>query len=132
MNPTHITRPAVDEFLDLFQMTQQSHIASTRNPLNFFTTRPDPVVEYWGIATLDHTGTAVISLPGYFEAQTAPGGRSVLLTSEGSVGAQLSYEPIIDGRLTVHGTAGATFSWLVKAVRIRIVLGVDSGAERVA
>lgn len=84
-------------------------------------------VEYWGTSTLDHAGTAIITLPGYFEAQADPGRRSVLLTPEGSGGSQLSYEPIIDGALTVHGTAGTTFSWLVKAVRIRIVLGVDSG-----
>jgi hypothetical protein len=100
--------------------------------LNFSQLAPTHMVEYWGTSTLDHAGTAVITLPGYFEAQTSPEQRSVLLTSEGTVGSQLSYEPIIDGSLTVHGTAGTVFSWLVKAVRIRIVLGVDSGAEQVA
>lgn len=93
---------------------------------------PTPHVEYWGTATTDSAGAATITLPGYFEAQTDPEHRGVFLSREGAQGAGLSYEPIVHGSLTVHGSPGTSFSWLVKAVRIRVVLGVDSGAEGVA
>lgn len=93
---------------------------------------PTPHVEYWGTATLDIAGAASITLPGYFEAQSDPGQRAVYLSMEGAGGLPLSYEPIVDGRFTVHGSPGKAFSWLVKAVRIRKVLGVDVGTEWVA
>ena len=100
--------------------------------MNFSANHKTPTVEYWGTSALDNAGAAVVTLPGYFEAQTDPERRCVLLTPEGEPGTPLSYQPITDGSFTVQGTAGTVFSWLVKAVRIRVVLGVDSGAEQAA
>jgi hypothetical protein len=82
--------------------------ASTESPVNG--------VEYWGEAVLGSDGTAVVTLPAYFEALTKPGNRIVQLTAQHAP-ASLAYDPITGGAFTVRGVSGTPFSWLVKAER---------------
>lgn len=83
-------------------------------------------VEYWGTATVRADGMATVRLPDYFEALTKADGRAVILTGQGRNPGTLGYDPITAGAFTVYGTAGVTFSWLVKAVRHHIVDGYDA------
>ncbi|MFJ4997104.1 hypothetical protein ACIP5T_03060 [Microbacterium sp. NPDC088619] len=92
--------------------------ASTESPYNG--------VEYWsdGLVEMPAQGFKTVTLPSYFEALTAEDHRVAILTA-GSPDAGLWYEPITDGKFIVHGTAGALFSWGVKARRVQIVDGRD-------
>lgn len=92
--------------------------ASTESPHNG--------VEYWsdGLVEIPGQGFKTVTLPPYFEALTAPDHRVAILTS-GTPDAGLSYEAIVDGKMIVHGTPGALFSWVVKARRVKVVDGVD-------
>jgi hypothetical protein len=83
--------------------------ASTESPHNG--------VEYWGSATLDATGQAVIELPAYFEALTYPDNRNIQLTPIGRTTVPMSADRIASGKFTAYGNAGQEFDWLVKAVR---------------
>ncbi|GAB3558812.1 hypothetical protein GCM10027405_05580 [Arthrobacter alkaliphilus] len=83
--------------------------ASTESPHNG--------VEYWGSGTLDSTGQAVITLPGYFEALTYPENRNIQLTPIGRATVPMSADRIANGKFTGYGSAGQEFDWLVKAVR---------------
>lgn len=93
--------------------------ASTESPHNG--------VEYWsdGFLTLPESGMMVVELDDYFEGLTAADHRVAML-SAGSANADLWSEPIEDGKLVVHGSPGAKFSWLVKARRVMMQDGVDS------
>ncbi|AQY02034.1 hypothetical protein [Microbacterium foliorum] len=92
--------------------------ASTESPHNG--------VEYWsdGLVEMPAQGFKTVTLPAYFEALTAPDHRVAILTA-GSPDAELRYDPIVNGKLIVHGTPGALFSWVVKARRVQIVDGQD-------
>jgi len=92
--------------------------ASTESPHNG--------VEYWsdGLVEMPAQGFKTVTLPPYFEALTAPDHRVAILTA-GSPDAGLRYDPIVNGKLIVHGTPGALFSWVVKARRVQIVDGQD-------
>jgi hypothetical protein len=83
--------------------------ASTESPHNG--------VEYWGSGTLDSTGQAVITLPGYFEALTNTDNRNIQLTPIGRATVPMSADRITAGKFTAYGNAGQEFDWLVKAVR---------------
>jgi hypothetical protein len=93
----------------------------TRHLVHSSTESPVAGVEYWGTATLDKLGEAVVTLPAYFEALTHTSGRAVLLTPVGRpepVGAS----EVVDGTFTVYGPKNGRVAWLVKAAR------KDSGA----
>lgn len=92
--------------------------ASTESPYNG--------VEYWsdGLIEMPAQGFKTVTLPPYFEALTAADHRVAILTA-GSADAGLWYEPIVNGKVIVHGTPGALFSWGVKARRVQIVDGRD-------
>jgi hypothetical protein len=78
---------------------------------------PENGVYYRGEAELEG-GHAVVTLPNYFEALTRTEGRTVHLTAKGREPFLLSYEDVVDGRFTVHGTKpDGRFSWEVRAVR---------------
>lgn len=79
-------------------------------------------VEYWGEATLDSSGAAVVELPSYFEALTSPDRRAVLVTCRGGI---IDWTDIVEGKFTVTGDAGRKISWLVKASRADAVLVVE-------
>lgn len=83
--------------------------ASTESPHNG--------VEYWGTVTLDSNGEAVVVLPAYFEALTAPDNRNVQVTAIGRATVPVSADRISGGSFTVYGAAGQEVDWLVKAVR---------------
>jgi hypothetical protein len=83
--------------------------ASTESPVNG--------VEYWGEGVLGADGTAVVTLPEYFEALTSPDHRIVQLTAIGAP-TSLAYDRITGGAFTVRGVSGTPFSWLVKAERV--------------
>lgn len=94
--------------------------ASTESPHNG--------VEYWsdGFEEVPASGVAVVQLEEYFEALTAADHRVAMLTA-GSAGADLWAEPIADGKLVVHGTPYALFSWVVKARRVKLDAdGIDT------
>lgn len=96
----------------------------TKTLMHASTESPQNGVEYWGTATTDVTGTATVTLPGYFEALTQQEDRAVILTPQGTP-QPLAYEPITDGSFTVTGAPNSPFSWLVKAVRQQLVNGTD-------
>lgn len=85
--------------------------ASTESPHNG--------VEYWsdGFEEIPESGVLSVALPEWFEALTAADHRVALLTA-GSPAADLWAEPILDGKLVVHGAPYALFSWVVKARRV--------------
>lgn len=91
--------------------------AATESPVNG--------VEYWGTVTLDVTGQATATLPGYFEALTSATGRNIQLTPIGRATVQVSADRIVDGAFVVYGAPGQEVDWLVKAARQRIVDGYD-------
>jgi hypothetical protein len=81
---------------------------------------PSVDVSYRGTGLL-RDGIATIVLPDYFEALTRREGRTVHLTARGRSPFLLSYDDIVDGRFTVHGTApDGGFSWEVRATRADI------------
>jgi hypothetical protein len=83
---------------------------------------PENGVYYRGEAELEG-GHAVVTLPNYFEALTRTEGRTVHLTAKGREPFLLSYEDVVDGRFTVHGTKpDGRFSWEVRAVRADLEL----------
>lgn len=92
--------------------------ASTESPMNG--------VEYWsdGLVEMPLQGFKTVTLPAYFEALTAPDHRVTILTP-GSADANLWAEPVANGKVIIHGTPGALFSWLVKARRVQMVDGED-------
>lgn len=78
---------------------------------------PSLDVSYRGTGML-RDGIATIVLPDYFEALTRQEGRTVHLTARGRIPFLLSYDDIMDGRFSVHGTApDGGFSWEVRATR---------------
>lgn len=80
------------------------------------TESPVSGLEYWGEAVLDDDGAAVVVLPEYFEALAAADSRAAFLTPIDEPVA-LAASRVSDGRFTVRGPAGASFTWLVKARR---------------
>ncbi|PSL04139.1 hypothetical protein CLV30_106144 [Haloactinopolyspora alba] len=82
--------------------------------LHASTESPVSGIEYWGSATLDERGEAVVELPNYFEALAKTDNRTALVTPHG---APVEWTAVMDGRFTVTGQAGQSFSWLVKAER---------------
>lgn len=78
------------------------------------TESPVSGIEYWGTGTVGAGGTSVITLPEYFEALAKPTNRTVIVAGNG---AALAWSAIVDGKVTVSGTAGTAYSWLVKAER---------------
>ena len=93
--------------------------ASTESPYNG--------VEYWSeeAVTIPESGSVEIELPDYFEALTKGSGRTVFLTAL-SKNAELWHEGVKYGKVVVHGTPGAKFDWLVKAIRQQVRDGVDT------
>lgn len=91
--------------------------AATESPVNG--------VEYWGSVTLDATGQATATLPGYFEALTKPTDRNIQLTPIGRTAAQVSADRITGGAFTIYGAPGQEVDWIVKAERQRVVDGYD-------
>lgn len=87
------------------------------------TESPVSGVEYWGHGVVGDDGEAVIVLPEYFEGLAKPEGREALVTPKGAV---VDWGDVIDGKVTVYGTPGTEFSWLVKAERF----GADFEVER--
>ena len=87
------------------------------------TESPVSGVEYWGGGTLDATGSAVITLPEYFEALAKPDNRQVLVIGRG---ATVDWTDVTNGAFTVTGAAGVRFGWMVKAERY----GGDFAVER--
>lgn len=81
------------------------------------TESPAPGVEYWGEATLDDNGQAVVTLPIYFEALTLKDGRYVAVNtcSDEIRNASATYPE--NGQFTIHGGPGLRVTWLVKAIR---------------
>lgn len=82
--------------------------------LHGVTESPVSGIEYWGDATIDADGTALVVLPDYFESLAKSRNRAVYAAGNG---AAVQWGPIIDGAFTVTGEPGVTFSWLVKAER---------------
>ncbi|MBT2474248.1 hypothetical protein J7E68_06560, partial [Microbacterium sp. ISL-103] len=80
------------------------------------TESPVSGTEYTGRVKLGADGSAVVTLPEYFEGLNKPEGRTVQLTPVGrpfAVGA----DDVVGGKFTVYGTAGREVFWLVKAER---------------
>lgn len=79
------------------------------------TESPVSGIEYWGVETLDETGSAIVQLPEYFEELAKPDGRVPFVTGRGF---DADWSDIEDGAFTVTGAPGGRFSWQVKAERI--------------
>lgn len=80
------------------------------------TESPISGTEYTGRVSIGDDGTALVTLPDYFEALNKPGNRTVQVTPAGEpfpVGAS----EVTDGTVTVHGQPGREVFWLVKAER---------------
>ncbi|HCB59106.1 MAG TPA: hypothetical protein DEP82_14620 [Arthrobacter bacterium] len=111
------------------------NVSGTKNFIMDHPTRPgwellhgateSPVsgVEYWGGGTLDATGSAVITLPEYFEVLAKPDNRQVIAIGRG---ATVDWTDVTNGAFTVTGAAGVRFGWMVKAERY----GGDFAVER--
>ncbi|GAA3039733.1 fibronectin type III domain-containing protein [Streptosporangium longisporum] len=80
------------------------------------TESPHNGVEYWGTATLDEDGQAVVELPSYFEALTRADGRAVLLSCLDVPGEAAATYPD-GGRFHITGPPARRVGWLVKAIR---------------
>lgn len=87
--------------------------------LHGVTESPVHGVEYWGDGVIGADGSTVVELPEYFEALTAPEGRSVFVTGRGFAP---DWDDITDGQFRVYGSSGDRFSWLVKAARADVTL----------
>jgi hypothetical protein len=87
------------------------------------TESPVSGIEYWGAGTVGAGGEGIIELPEYFEALAKPDGRVAFVTPRGSA---VDWTDVIDGKVTVYGTPGTKYSWLVKAERF----GGDFDVER--
>jgi hypothetical protein len=81
---------------------------------------PEAAVYYRGEAALQG-GTAIVTLPSYFEALVRRDGRTVQLTAVGEWSALYLAQPVEDGRFIVRttpqGNQEQRFYWEVKGVR---------------
>lgn len=85
-------------------------------------------VEYRGDGVIDDNGSAVVTLPDYFEALTEPGATIFVIGN----GFCAGWSPIENNSLTVAGEPGGSFSWLVKAARSDVTLVTEEPMGLVA
>ncbi|GAA3145038.1 hypothetical protein GCM10010466_40160 [Planomonospora alba] len=112
----HFVRNDLNTIVKTFIIDHPQPQHADRYLVHATTESPHNGVEYWGEVVLGEDGTALVELPGYFEALTAAEGRAVLLTSrETPVEVSATYPA--QGRFTVRGPAGVSVFWLVKAIR---------------
>lgn len=97
----------------------QHPLDSDRDLVHAATESPNPGVHYWGQASIDGDGSAVVELPAYFERLTLDADRAVLVTGIGDPanGGVRNASEIEHGRFTVYGVPGSRFWWQVLAVR---------------
>jgi hypothetical protein len=83
------------------------------------TESPTNGVEYWGTVRTGDDGTALVTLPEYFEALTKKTHRAVTLDPIDSR-STTGHSRIVDGCFTVLADPGTEVDWVVKADRVSL------------